>query len=264
MRWPFSDRLLRGMKARHTGEPCSGSNLRPCARWKLCPPCNDVVARRASARIHQTIEMLEIGPKDVYALTITLPGSWHGIRKSSIWAQYAYITGRNAVSGRTGLWPMRGLNLRLQEGGVLGGWHFIECTFNDKTKCWNMHAHSILLGKCPDWLPMSETIVDEEFNRKLKSSKSVELEKIGFGERYTLDRCQDTGQVVGYCVALAYSSKQALKGPSKDLQAFLRSVKPRMVRPFGIARMSMQERINWHLEHENHDIADMLMSKAKG
>ena len=104
----------------------------------------------------------------------------------------------------------------------------------------------------------------KEFNRKLKSSKSVELEKIGFGERYTLDRCQDTGQVVGYCVALAYSSKQALKGPSKDLQAFLRSVKPRMVRPFGIARMSMQERINWHLEHENHDIADMLMSKAKG
>jgi len=249
------------MKARFTEDPCSGSTLRPCARWKLCPPCNDIVARRASARIHQSIEMLEIQSEDVYALTVTLPGYWHGIRKSSIWAQYAYTTGRNALSGRGGLWPMRGLNVRLTEGGVLGGWHFIECTYNSTTHCWNMHVHSILLGDRPDWLPLSEISVNEDFQKSLNSSKSLELRKLGYGERYTLDRCQDTGEVVGYCVALAYSSKQALKGPANRLQAFLRSVKPRMVRPFGIARMSMQDRINWHLEQENHDMADMLMSK---
>jgi len=250
--------------------PCSGTRLRPCARWKLCPPCNDVVARRASARIHQSIEMLDIPPRDVYALTVTLPGYWHGIRKSSIWAQYAYITGRQKLwksYGKTGLWPMRGLNVRLTEHGVLGGWHFIECTFNSTTHCWNMHLHSILLGDRPTWLPLSEFSVDEpvldsqNYSRSLKSSKSLELRKLGFGERYTLDRCQDTGEVVSYCVLAAYSSKQALKGPATRLQAFLRSVKPRLVRPFGIARMSIDDRINWHLEQDNHDIADMLMSK---
>ncbi len=207
--------------------------------------------------------MTGVAPEDVYALTITLPGYWHGIRKSSIWSQYAYITGRSSVKGRGGLWPMRGLNVRLMEDEhtVLGGWHFVECTFNSTTHCWNMHLHSILLGGRPTWLPLSESKVDENFTRSLVSSKSLELRKLGFGERYTLDRCQDSGETVSYCVALTYSCKQALKGPATRLQAFLRSVKPRMVRPFGIARMSLDERINWHLEQDNHDIADMLMSR---
>ncbi len=252
------------MKARYTEEPCGGNRLRPCARWKLCPPCNDLSARRVSARIHQTIEMLEIAAEDVYALTVTLPGYWHGIRKSSIWAQYAYTTGRSPVSGKGGLWPMRGLNVRLAEGGVEGGWHFIECTFNSKTHCWNMHFHSILLGACPDWLPLSETSVDEEFQRVVvDGSKSLELRKLGFGEIYSLTRAQDTGEVVAYCTELAYASKQSLKGPSVRLRAFLGSVKPRLVRPFGIARMSMRARINWHLEQGNGEIADMLIARAQ-
>jgi len=252
------------MKARYTEEPCKGNRLRPCARWKLCPPCNDLSARRASARIHQSIEMLEVDPQDVYALTVTLPGYWHGIRKSSIWAQYAYITGRQTLKGRGGMWPMRGLNVRLTEHGVLGGWHFIECTFNSTTHCWNVHFHSILLGGRPTWLPLSETTVDEDFVKGVvDGSKSLELRKLGFGEIYSLSRAGDPGEVIAYCTELAYASKQALKGPAVRLQAFLRSVKPRLCRPFGIARMPMQERINWHLEQGNAEIADLLMSREQ-
>ena len=159
---------------------------------------------------------------------------------------------------------MRGLNVRLQEGGVLGGWHFIECTFNSTTHCWNTHFHSILLGDCPDWLPLSETTVDEEFVKGVvDGSKSVKLRILGFGDIYSLSRAGDPGEVIAYCTELAYASKQSLKGPAVRLQAFLRSVKPRLCRPFGIARMSMQDRINWHLEQGNADIADMLMSKAQ-
>jgi len=199
-------------------------------------------------------------------MTVTLPGYWHGIRKSSPWAQYAYITGRQSLPGRGGLWPMRGLNVRLmeEEHTVLGGWHFVECTFNSKTHCWNFHFHSILLGGCPSWLPLSETTVDDDFQRSVvDGSKSLELRKLGFGEIYSLARAQDTGEVIAYCTELAYASKQSLKGPAVRLQAFLGSVKPRLVRPFGIARMSLETRVNWHLEQGNGEIADMLIAKAQ-
>lgn len=243
-------------------DQCQGTKRRPCARWKLCAKCNDLTARRAQARIMQTIDILEIAAEDVYALTVTLPGSRHGIRRASIWSQYAWITGRQQITGRGGLWPMRGLNARMLESGVAGGWHFVECTFNSATKCWNMHLHCLLLGGRPTWLPLSDHEVDADFNRRLKSSTSTKLGAMGFGTRYTLDRCQDVGDVVSYCVALAYSSKQALKGPATRLQSFLRSVKPRLARPFGCARLSQMDRIQYHLENDNPEFADYLLSKG--
>ena len=113
-------------------------------------------------------------------------------------------------------------------------------------------------------MPLSETTVDEEFVKGVvDGSKSVKLRILGFGDIYSLSRAGDPGEVIAYCTELAYASKQSLKGPAVRLQAFLRSVKPRLCRPFGIARMSMQDRINWHLEQGNADIADMLMSKAQ-
>jgi len=111
---------------------------------------------------------------------------------------------------------------------------------------------------------MSETSVDDDFQRSVvDGSKSLELRKLGFGEIYSLSRAQDTGEVIAYCTELAYASKQSLKGPAVRLQAFLGSVKPRLVRPFGIARMSLETRVNWHLEQGNGEIADMLIAKAQ-
>jgi len=199
---------------------CSGTRLRPCSRWKLCPKCNDLQARRTSARIYRTLEILEEEELPVFALTITLPGAWHGIRHSSIFSQYAYATARSTVQGLAGQWPMRGLNKRLKDAGVVGGWHFVECTYNSAASWWNVHVHSILLGDCTGWLPKSEVEIDENFSRKIRSSTSDELRTLGFGERYTLDECQDQQQVVGYCVALAYSSKQALKGTGETTPGF--------------------------------------------
>jgi len=247
------------------GRLCHGTKKRPCARWRMCARCNDLVARRASARIHQDLQILEdqYGLPEVLALTITLPGLWHGIRRSSIFKQYAFITGRQTLKGLPGMWPMRGLNKRLLDSGVVGGWHFIECTHNKTTGYWNTHIHSILLGNCGSWLPLSAVKVDADFGRSLESSTSQNLRTLGFGERYTLDACQDMAQVLGYCVALAYSSKQALEGPPGELAKFLGVVQPRLVRPFGIARISNDDRIAYLIENDKHDIADVLIAREQ-
>ncbi|HIA03468.1 MAG TPA: hypothetical protein EYN66_16440 [Myxococcales bacterium] len=158
---------------------------------------------------------------------------------------------------------MRGLNKRLLDSGVVGGWHFIECTHNKTTGYWNTHIHSILLGNCGSWLPLSAVKVDADFGRSLESSTSQNLRTLGFGERYTLDACQDMAQVLGYCVALAYSSKQALEGPPGELAKFLGVVQPRLVRPFGIARISNDDRIAYLIENDKHDIADVLIAREQ-
>jgi len=249
---------------REAGTLCSGTRKRPCSRWKRCARCNDIVARRTSARIHQDLKMLEDlwGKEEVLALTITLPGMWHGIRRSSIWSQWTYITGRQQLKGLPGLWPMRGLNKRLSEAGTVGGWHFFECTYNQGTRCWNAHLHSILLGNCAGFLDTSEVRYAEDGSKSVIGSKSSQLKELGFGERYTLDRCVDDAEVVGYCVSRAYASKQSLKGPEKELVAFLRSVKPHLVRPFGRARVPKVDRVQWLLENNMDVIADLLLSRS--
>lgn len=240
----------------------------------MCAGCNDLIARRAAAKVHGTLAVLRhlYGSLNLQALTTTLPGSWHGIRSASIFKQYAYLNARVPLPGTGGgLWPKRGLNKRLQDAGVLGGWHFFECTYNDRTGCWNAHFHSLIVGDCSSWLPVSEQAYDvvstqgrypsSVTTKHPLSSTSGKLRSLGYGERYTLDQIGDADQLTAYVSEFAYCSKQNVKGPSRALATWLRVVKPRLVSPFGIARVSDDDRIACHLENDEHDLADMLQSK---
>lgn len=257
-----------------------GTKKRPAARWRRCAWSNDQVARRASAKTIADLQYLLSEPYagyEVFALTITLPGAWHGIRRASLWSQYEYITGRCTVSGYPGWHSMRGLNTKLKEWGAVGGWWFFECKYNSKKKWWNAHLHGLLIapaGWNPSELPVSEVEVlnkehivvtsdDDvrEWKRHVCGSTAGSLRTLGFGERYTLDRCTTPEEVVAYSNSLSYCTKQQLQGPENELTTFLRGAKPTLTRSWGAARIPFDDRITWLVQNDQHDIADMLLSR---
>ena len=254
---------------RFTEKPKHGTKKRPAARWRRCAWSNDQVARRAAAKTRSDLEYLletVVPGYQVLCLTVTLPGAWHGIRRASLWSQFNYMVARTTVKGHSGWHSMRGLNTKLRDWGIVGGWWFFECKYNSKKKWWNLHVHGIVLAP-PGYeaaeLPISEVdVVDEEnWKRQVKSSTSGALRSLGLGERYTLDRCQDDLDVISYCTALAYCTKQQLEGPEKELVGFLRGRKPRLTSAWGVGIIPMDDRIGWLIQNDRHDLADMLMSR---
>lgn len=237
-----------------------GTKFRPKGRWHRCAWSNDVVARRAAAKTSRDLEILleDYPDEPIQVLTLTLPGAWHWVRSASLYAQWDYIRERVTVKGLPGWHSMRGINTRLREAGARGGWHFFECKYNKKTEHWHLHCHSLFVGDVTSWLPASEKEVREDFSTDLKSSTSGKLRELGFGERYTLDVPEDEGQVLSYCTKLAYCTKQQFEGPEKHLKAFLRYKKPRLVEPFGDARMSKARRIEYYMDRDMHDMVDIL------
>lgn len=245
-----------------------GTRARPAARHKRDAWSNNLVANRKAAKVAEDIRVLQnLYPEtSVQCLTTTLPGRWHGIRKQSLVNQFDYMTKRVTLPGRTGWHSMRGLNTTLtQDSYVLGGWHFFECKYNKKKKWWNLHCHSLLFGDTSSTIPLSDYEIPKIWNeqgglqsKELKSSTSGVLRELGFGERYTLDQAHSTEEQISYCTKLSYATKQVLDGPENELVSFLRGRKPRLSEAFGAARLSIDDRIGYHIEQDNHAMVEYL------
>lgn len=243
----------------------AGTRKRPAARWKRDPWSDDLQARRVAARTSQDIQILleDFPGEPVQVLTLTLPGAWHGIRRASIFAQWEYMRARRQVRGLPGVWSMRGLNKMLTDAGAVGGWHFFEVAYSKKNKWWHLHCHTILVGDISSVIPRSAYTVDENWTKKLESSTSGTLRELGFGERYTLDEAVDYQETISYCSKLAYCTKQKLDGPEQQLVAFLRARKPRLSEAWGAARVGDDRRVEFALEHDDHDSARYLLDRQE-
>jgi hypothetical protein len=236
-----------------------------CARWRLCPACEDVRARRMQAKIARRLQhdidwANDVGwdPK-VAILTTTLPGKESGIRHGSLEEQVEYLTDRVTLPGHTGWHSMRGLNTRMKEWGVSGGSHHIE--FTNKSGTWNCHLHSVMFGFEDDWaVPLKTSTKVNEWNDDLtmklqpeklevatRSNKRV-LAPLGLGRIYTLDVAteDELAQVVKYSAKVQYVTKAAdvrklnpsLKAEVSDFLDGKRTKKgrrssPRLTRTFG-------------------------------
>ena len=254
-----------------TEDSWHGTKSRPQARWKRDPKSNNEVACRKAAQVAGDLQILQDMYPDtsLQCLTTTLPGAWHGIRSSGLVNQFDYMTKRVTVPGYAGKHSMRGLNLTLaNDTNVFGGWHFFECKYNNKKKWWNLHCHSLLFGSADPTIPLSDFDIPDIWNsegglqtKNLKSSTSGVLRELGFGERYTLDQADSTMEQISYCTKLAYCTKQVLEGPENELVAFLRGRKPRLSEAFGAARLSNDDRIAYHFEHDNHEMVRQLSEK---
>ncbi len=249
-------------------ETKAGTSKRPAARWKRDSWSDDKTARRVAARTAKDLEILleDFPGEPVQVLTVTLPGAWHGIRHASIFAQFEYFRARTTVRGLPGVWSMRGLNKVLTDAGAIGGWHFFEAAYNEKNKWWNLHCHTLLVGDITSVLPMSAHTIDENWERKIDKSvvmRSGVLRDLGYGEIYSLDEAQDYQQSVSYCTKLAYCTKQKLSGPEQQLVAFLRARKPHLSSSWGGARLGDDRRVEFALEHDDHDSARYLLDRQE-
>lgn len=236
-----------------------------CARWRLCPACEEVRARRMQAKIARRLQhdidwAHDVGwePK-VAILTTTLPGKESAIRNGSLEEQVEYLTQRTTMSGYTGWHSMRGLNTKMKEWGVSGGSHHIE--FTNKSGTWNCHLHSVMFGFEDDWsVPLATSTKMNEWNDDLtmklvpdklevatRSNKRV-LAPLGLGRIYTLDVAtkDELAQVVRYSAKVQYVTKAAdvkklnpeLKSEVSDFlngkwTKTLRRSTPRLTRTFG-------------------------------
>ena len=241
-----------------------------CARWRLCPACEEVRARRMQAKIarrlqHELDWADDVGWKPKVAiLTTTLPGKESAIRHGSLEEQVAYLTERTTLSGYTGWHSMRGLNTKMKEWGVAGGSHHIE--FTNTSGTWNCHLHSVMFGFEDDWsVPLKsstklnewnddltmklvpEKLTDRHGKQRPKSNKRV-LEPLGLGRLYTLDVATDDelAQVIRYSAKVQYVTKaldvkKMNRGLTSEVSDFLdgKTTKkgtrsyPRLARTFG-------------------------------
>jgi len=207
-----------------------------CPRWRLCPGCEKVRARRNQWKIAKSLQYdIDLAeeqgtPIKIGVLTSTLPGKSSKIRSGTLSEQYDYLTKRTTMSGYTGWHSMRGLNTRLKEWGISGGSHFIEFT-NKSGNQWNTHMHSVLVGFEDDWqVPLKETTSVREWNddltmmlqtekleNKTRSNKRI-LDPLGLGRLYTLDIASEDelASIARYSKKVEYVTKP-VKVPDNKL-----------------------------------------------
>ena len=207
-----------------------------CSRWRLCPGCERVRAKRNQWKIAKSLQYdLDLSeeqgaPIKIGILTSTLPGKKSMIRSATLSDQYDYLTKRTTMSGYTGWHSMRGLNTKLKEWGISGGSHFIEFT-NKSGNQWNTHMHSVLVGFEEDWnVPLKETSAVREWNddltmmlqtekleNKTRSNKRI-LEPLGLGRLYTLDiaSADEMASIARYSAKVEYVTKP-VKVPDNKL-----------------------------------------------
>ena len=197
-----------------------------CARWRLCPACEDVRARRTQAKLarklqHELDWADDVGwPLKVGVLTTTLPGKESEIRHADLESQVNYLCSRTTLPGYTGWHSMRGLNTKLKEWGVMGGSHHIE--FTNTSGNWNCHMHSVLVGFENDWnVPLKDCAKWSEWNDDLTMklvpeklevmtrSNKRELSPLGLGRIYTLDVAHEDelARPVRYAAKVSYVTK---------------------------------------------------------
>jgi len=230
-----------------------------CARWLACPSCERKRAGRKAHEITARLKEAQFYHGDdlvVGVLTVTLPGIHHksGIRFKSLKEQYDYAVERSTIKGLTGRWSMRGMNKLLcgdtdssgiKRGkpglGALGGTHFLEFTWNDSKKWWNVHMHSLFYGVSElDILkPTSKHIeVDGDLllKKEVVNRKNKQFELLGYGRVYSLDYA-DTDELdilIKYSSKVAYVTKpfKAPKHKFGEIEEFMYT-NPRLSRPFG-------------------------------
>lgn len=206
---------------------------------------------RAAKRAHLVKERLSEAEAffeddlTVGVLTTTLPGrkSASGIRYSTLADQYEYFIQRTTYPGATGWHSMRGLNTLIGPKGLgaTGGTHFMEFTYNVKRGWWNVHCHTLFYG--PERLDrLKATTTHKEVDGELllqkgnKGRSSIELHRLGFGPRYTLDYAEshELEILLKYSSKVAYVTKpfKAPKEKMMEVSEFLDS-NPRLSRPFG-------------------------------
>ena len=262
-------------------EECIGtirSDMEPlnslCARHKLCLSCNNTASRRKSGELTKICSWLEeeVGVVDWGILTVTLPGKSHWIRKASLEDQYRYMT--EAAYSTKGKEPMRGLLAYLRSQGVEGGMTFLEATYNSKKEMWHLHSHMMLVSRqtiglsmtledkctacnqglqaCTCWIPGEDTMPEHYVS--VGGGWSRGLESKGFGRRYSYDNREPgagVGGFVKYCTQLAYLAKpiqfeeKIPKEKHRELSEFFHNARPRLIRRWGIARQSSDEKERW-------------------
>lgn len=198
-----------------------------CPRWRLCPGCERVRAKRNQWKIARSLQYdLDLAedadtPIKIGVLTSTLPGKESMVRSATLSEQFDYLTKRVTLPGYTGWHSMRGLNTRLKEWGISGGSHFIEFT-NKTGNQWNTHMHSVLVGFEEDWqVPLKETRAVREWNDDLSMKLQVEqlenksrsnkrvFEPLGLGRLYTLDIAtpDEMASIARYSAKVEYVTK---------------------------------------------------------
>lgn len=232
-----------------------------CARWLACPTCE---RKRAGKRAHDMKERLKVARHylgndlTVGVLTVTLPGQKHesGIRYKSLKEQYDYAVARTTLPGLPGWHSMRGMNRLLcgkpdhkgygknSQGyglGADGGTHFMEFTYNNSKKWWNVHMHSLFYAATPlDRLKStSRHVVDGDellLKKENKGRTNVGLARLGYGPRYTLDYAEthELDKMIQYSSKVAYVTKpfKAPKSKFGEIEEFMYT-NPRLSRPFG-------------------------------
>ena len=236
-----------------------------CARWRLCPACEERRAKRMQAKVAKRLQYEidwaeDVGWKPKVAiLTTTLPGKDSWIRSADLETQVNYLCQRRTIPGYTGWHSMRGLNTKMKEWGVAGGSHHVE--FTNSSGNWNVHLHSVMFGFEDDWnVPLKSSTKMSEWNDDLtmklqpekldvatRSNKRV-LHPLGLGRIYTLDVAteDELSQIVRYSAKVQYVTKQIdVKKMNTDLRGevsdFLsgktlkngRQSFPRLARAFG-------------------------------
>ena len=239
----------------HKGDPRDAWRTL-CHTSRMCPSCEQ---RKASRRARKILKRLEVmdhiteGDFTCGVLTTTLPGVRHasGIRFGSLREQYDYMTSREYIPGAGGYHSMRGLNKVLKELGAEGGTHFMEFTWNNPHRWWNLHSHSLFwaYGELDRLSKTSKPVeVDGQLllGKKNKGRRSRALGRLGFGEQYTLDYAEkhELEQIMRYSSKVAYSTKpfKAPKIKEPEIRNFLiglDATKPHMARPFGDATKSI-------------------------
>lgn len=221
-----------------------------CPRWHMCPSCEAKKAGRRAARISRRLEEeyeFADGDLSIGVLTWTLPGKSHPIRRAPLEEQYRYATERVRFRNQPGDHSMRGLNRLMSRLGARGGTHFVEFTWNSSMNWWNLHGHTLFWGwdKLDHLNGTSYYDFEEEpeilLGTKKNSGKRTRLlERIGFGQRYTLDYAEthELELMIRYSAKVAYATKpfKAPLAKNSEIREFLESEpQPRLARPWGEA-----------------------------
>lgn len=259
----FQEEIIK--KTRFLSTPCEAT--RPCGRHQLCPRCMKKQASQKLAQLFEALDMVHHLRPTVQAagvLTRTLPGHRHSsrIRGAPLFRQYEYM--------------QRLLSPHTEEGrierewrsriGAVGGITVLEAV-KRKNKKWHLHTHEILFESIHSSIQLRASDVDETCRncekdidecdstaacilggttRKVSGRWSKDLSDMGWGRRYSWDKHADIG--LGYLVKFAY----VIKAPQfeeelepkdrQELALFYRNTRPRMIRRWGVARISPGER----------------------
>lgn len=274
----YQDELIE--KTRFIRTSCN--KTRPCGRHELCPRCMKKQASQKLAQLFEALDMVSHLRPTVQAagvLTRTLPGHRHAsrIRGAPLFRQYEYMN--DLLSPHTNAGKLE--RQWRYDIGAVGGITVFEAV-KRRNKSWHLHTHEILFEsinspitlrasdvsetcreckKDLDECDLTAACINSGTTRKVGGRWNNDLSKMGWGRRYSWDKHGDIG--LGYLVKFAY----VIKAPQFDedlepkdrqeLSMFYRNSRPRMIRRWGVARISPGEREMYDY-YKNPDAEDWV------